>query len=278
MQFAALAKVNLTLDVVGKRLDGYHLLEGIYHAVNLYDTIQIEKSVEVSVESSIALPENNSVIRAVNEYKKRTGCGGAAVKVTKRIPSEAGLGGASADAAAVLRGMHRLYGILSHSELFDAALSVGADVPFCLAGGTALVGGIGEILTPLPHNRYHFLIVMDGPGISTKELFSKLVLPLRHPDNGAAVQSIRENDATALGKRMFNSLEAPAILINPKILEIKQRMLARGALGSSMTGSGSAVIGLFEDRKKAQAAAETFHDCAFVSVTESSYPTDVIYI
>jgi 4-diphosphocytidyl-2-C-methyl-D-erythritol kinase len=276
MQLAAYAKVNLTLDVLFKRPDGYHELAGIYHTVNLFDTVEIEKSNGVRVECDIPLPENNTAYRAACEYIRLAGCGGAHIRVIKRIPSEAGLGGASADAAAVLRGMQRLYGSLDETKLAEAALRIGADVPFCLSGGTALARGVGEILTPLPHPGLHFLVVRDGPGISTKALFSELSLPLRHPDNTAAEECIRKNDVRGLGSRMFNALEPAAIPLCPNILEIKQRMLYRGALGACMTGSGSAVIGLFENAKKAQSAAKTFDDCAFAKVTESTYQVTVM--
>jgi 4-diphosphocytidyl-2-C-methyl-D-erythritol kinase len=276
MQLAAYAKVNLTLDVLYKRPDGFHELLGIYHTVNLFDTVDIEKSDGVSVECDVPLPEDNTASRAAYEYMRLSGSCGARIRVTKRIPFEAGLGGASADAAAVLRGMQRLYGGLDETGIAEAALHVGADVPFCLFGGTAFAKGIGELLTPLPHNAYHILIVRDGPGISTKALFRELSLPLRHPNNEAALECVRNNDVRGLGSQMFNALEPAAIPLCPKILEIKQRMLYRGALGACMTGSGSAVIGMFESAKKAQSAAKTMGDCAFVKVTESTYPVTVM--
>lgn len=260
----AYAKVNLMLSVEGKRPDGYHELRTIMHSIDLFDTVTVQKAEGIAVACSVPLPEDNTAIRAAKAYGAHAGYpAGAHIRIEKRIPSEAGLGGASADAAAVLIGLQRMYGLLAHDALMRAAKSVGADVPFCIKGGCALAEGIGERLTPLPCVPLHLLIVKGTRGISTKELFSSLSAPPRGIDPQKAILSIRAGDVNELAKHMHNALEPAAIALVPKIAEYKKRLTELGALCAVMTGSGSAVAGVFESRDAAQSAAAAFPDADF---------------
>ena len=148
------AKINLTLEVLKKRTDGYHDLRTVMHSIDVCDTVTVELSGAndggIIVECTTPLPPVNTAFTAARLFREKTGCGGVRIQIKKRIPSEAGLGGASADAEAVLHGMQQLFGRISRDELYDIAKRVGADVPFCLHGGCALCEGIGEKLTPAP--------------------------------------------------------------------------------------------------------------------------------
>ena len=159
MDIKAYGKINLTLDVLYRRPDGCHQLRGVMCAVDVYDAVHIEPAAGVSVSFDEAVPPRNTAIMAARAFFEKTGRG-ADIYIQKGIPSEAGMGGASADAAGVLRGMNRLYGgPLSESELYSIGLSIGADVPFCLMGGCAVAEGIGEVLTPLPAPELNLLIM-----------------------------------------------------------------------------------------------------------------------
>lgn len=260
------AKVNLTLDVLYKRDDGYHELVSLMHTIALCDKLEAEKADDVRVEFDCTetIPQSNTVTRAVEAYRAAANCGGAHIFISKRIPSEAGLGGASADAAAALSAMQSLYGALSHDELLAAALSVGADVPFCLQGGAAIAKGIGEKLTPLKRLPLPLLVVRDTRGISTKELFSRLQLPTEHPATEEAIQAYISSDIALLGRCMSNALEHEACKLVPRISELKKRMLRCGALGACMSGSGSAIVGLFENASMLSSAEKAFSDCDFI--------------
>ena len=174
------AKINLTLEVLKKRTDGYHDLRTVMHSIDVCDTVTVELSEAndggIIVECTTPLPPVNTAFTAARLFREKTGCGGVRIQIKKRIPSEAGLGGASADAAAVLRGMQQLFGSISRDELYDIAKRVGADVPFCLHGSCALCEGIGEKLTPAPSAALPLLLVRGNRGISTGALFRSLDL------------------------------------------------------------------------------------------------------
>ncbi len=262
MRIRAYAKINLTLDVLRKRKDGYHDLCSIMHSIDLYDTVELEKLDGVEVECDPPLPEDSAAYRAARAYMALTGCG-ARIRISRSIPDEAGMGAASADAAAVLAGLDRMYGLLPIERLYKLAAMIGADVPFCLMQGCALAEGIGDILTPLARIPMALLIVKGGRGISTKSLFSGLKLPVPHPDTVAAIRAVKAGDVRALSGCMFNALEAVAVLEAPEIGALKARLLASGALAATMTGSGSAVVGVFASYGDAESAAPHFADCAF---------------
>ena len=261
----AYAKVNLTLDVLKKRGDGYHDLRSIMHCIDLYEAVTLEPADTISVSCDVPLPENSATYRAARAYMALTGFG-AHIGIKKFIPDEAGLGAASANAAAVFLGMQKLYGALSEERVYALAAMIGADVPFCMMQGCALAEGIGEKLTPLKRIPLDLLIVKSAKGISTKTLFSSLTLPVKHPNTRAALRAVERGDVRALAKHMHNALEERACAFVPEIRALKERLLKAGALGATMTGSGSAVVGVFESAVEARRAAKEFTDCEFVRV------------
>lgn len=267
IQERAYAKLNLTLGVLYKRHDGYHALDTLMQSVDLFDTLTIERDTQVSVTATgQTLPYNNTLRRAALAYQAYTGKG-ARIHVVKRIPAESGMGGGSADAAAVLNGMQKLYDSLDEGTIADIALLVGADVPFCLRGGLQRAEGIGELLTPLAGCDMHFVIAKPALGVSTKQLFYSLKLPRPQPDTARAIAAIAGGDLRALGKLLFNALEEAATAFVPAIGELHDALLQHGAFGASMTGSGSTVFGLFETEEQASAAAGAIQDLApFVRV------------
>lgn len=252
----AYAKVNLTLGVLYKRPDGYHALDGLMQTVDLYDTVTLEKSTGITVTASgMVLPYRNTLRRAAELFYEQTGLG-ASIHVTKRIPAEAGMGGGSADGAAVLRGLNRLHDHPLPERLLPAlALKVGADVPFLLRGGLQRAQGVGEILTPLPYQSLWLVLAKPAAGVSTAALFSSLALPLPKPDTLAAAKAVRAGDAKALAPLLFNAMEEAAVSILPEIGSLKRTLLSLGALNAVMTGSGSTVFGLFATEEEAETAA-----------------------
>lgn len=284
LRLLAPAKINLTLDVLRRRPNGYHDLDMLMMGVSLCDLVWIAPSpksrvyytggsapVNEPVEVSPAALD--TVSRALLAYNARTrrACG-AIVHVHKEIPSEAGLGGGSADAGAVLRAMQRLYNnALSQEALHDAALEVGADVPFCLHNDACRAGGVGEELIFLrtPRKSFFFLVVKPLQGISTGALFSSLQLPVPHPDTQAAQHALITGNAAALGNALQNALQPAAATLLPEIDHYCTRLLEAGALGAAMTGAGSAAFGLFPTEAAARAAYARFPDAAFRAVCHS---------
>lgn len=267
IQERACAKVNLTLGVTGRRSDGYHTLDSLMVTTDLCDDVTVTRCREVIVTcTGMFLPYRNTLRAAAERYRALTGRG-ARIHVYKRIPAEAGLGGGSADAAAVLRGMQRLYGEAEERDLYDIALRVGADVPFCLQGGLCRAQGVGEVLTPFRLGApLHLVLAKPAAGVSTRALFERLNLPQPLPDTARAMAALSGGDVRALGPLLCNALQAEAEALVPEIGTLRQRLLALGALGASMTGSGSAVFGLFETPEAAAAACAAIAEepaCAF---------------
>ncbi len=254
----AYAKLNLTLGVLYKRMDGYHALDTLMQTVSLFDrvTVSPSKTVEVHVTGA-DLPFENTMYKAAKLYQAASGKG-ALITCEKRLPSEAGMGGGSADAAAVLRGLQRLHRMLTDGELRRIALTVGADVPFCLQGGLCRCEGVGEILTPVVGPTLHFAVVKPPRGVSTKALFQSLSLPRKRVETVRCLARLGKNDLPGAAACMENALEGPAVELVPEIGQIKTALLEKGALAASMTGSGSAVFGLFESSEGAQAALVGF--------------------
>lgn len=270
IQERACAKVNLTLGVTGRRSDGYHTLDSLMVTTDLCDDVTVTRCREVIVTcTGMFLPYRNTLRAAAERYRALTGRG-ARIHVYKRIPAEAGLGGGSADAAAVLRGMQRLYGEAEERDLYDIALRVGADVPFCLQGGLCRAQGVGEVLTPFRLGApLHLVLAKPAAGVSTRALFERLNLPQPLPDTARAMAALSSGDVRALGPLLCNALQAEAEALVPEIGTLRQRLLALGALGACMTGSGSAVFGLFETPEAAAAACAAIAEepaCAFARV------------
>lgn len=270
IQERACAKVNLTLGVTGRRSDGYHTLDSLMVTTDLCDDVTVTRCREVIVTcTGMFLPYRNTLRAAAERYRALTGRG-ARIHVYKRIPAEAGLGGGSADAAAVLRAMQRLYGEAEERDLYDIALRVGADVPFCLKGGLCRAQGVGEVLTPFRLGApLHLVLAKPAAGVSTRALFERINLPQPLPDTARAMAALSGGDVRALGLLLCNALQAEAEALVPEIGTLRQRLLALGALGASMTGSGSAVFGLFETPEAAAAACAAIAEepaCAFARV------------
>lgn len=256
---SAPGKINLTLDILGRREDGYHEMEMIMHAVSLENTVYLTKQEKAGIRlacSNPAVPtgEKNLAYRAALAFFSAWGhCFGLDIRVEKRVPMEAGMAGGSADAAGVLAGLNELTGSpFSLEELCQIGLTLGADIPFCLHGGAALVQGIGEKITPLaPLENGWFVIAKPPQGVKTAGCFAAYdaLDCVRHPNTPQALEAMQKQDLAALGPLFENVLEQAVDL--PVVGEIRESMLKNGALGSRMTGSGSAVFGLFTDKNPA---------------------------
>ena len=266
----AYAKLNLTLGVLYKRADGYHALDSIMQTVDLFDTVTVERARDIVVTSTgMLLPYDNTVRRAAELYRALTGRS-VQIRVIKRIPAEAGLGGGSADAAATLNALQELYGEVDEKTLLEIAAKVGADVPFCLKGGTQRAEGIGEVLTPVRGMKLHLVVAKPTEGVSTKKLFSLLKLPRTMPETTAALKALSDGNLDALCPLLYNALEEPAIELVPEIGRIKRDLLALGAKAACMSGSGSAVFGVFADKAAAEQARAGLSNVAFSCVCESN--------
>lgn len=262
LKLKAKAKINLGLDVVRKREDGYHEVRMIMQMINLYDKITLRKKTEPGITvtanlSYLPVNEDNLVYRAakllMDEFQVD---GGLEIELQKYIPVAAGMAGGSTDAAAVMVGVNRIFQLgLNKKQLMKRGVKIGADVPFCIMRGTALAEGIGEELTPLPAMP-HCSLVIAKPKIhvSTKFVYSNLKVGelTEHPDIDGQVQALRENNLEQLVTRMGNVLETVTIPAYPVIDEIKHTMMKYGAMGAMMSGSGPTVFGIFEKEDKAQ--------------------------
>ncbi len=266
MRLTARAKINWTLDIVGQRADGYHLMDMLMQPVTLADDVVLLPADEITLTTggSPLLPadEKHLAWRAAMALKRHTGYpGGAAIHVEKRIPVGAGMGGGSADAAAVLVGLNRLWGLNLPTEALEAVgLTLGADVPFCVRGGLTRTTGIGEIMEDLPCGKtWPLVVIQPCEGLSTKEIFTAYhegVVDAR-PDNDAAAAALACGDATALSAAMANVMQPVSEQRRPGIGEAIRALEECGAFAARMTGSGSAVFGAFEDTALATKAYET---------------------
>lgn len=264
LEIAGYAKINLTLDILGLRPDGYHEVEMIMQSIKLHDRLFFEAAEDISFSCSFpGVPpgEDNLAYRAAFLLQEYTGQRkGAAIVLQKNIPVEAGLAGGSADAAAALKGLNSLWGLgLTLSELMELGARLGADVPFCLMGGTALAKGKGEALTPLPVLPGLGVVLIKPPfGVSTGKVYKQYDLGgggLR-PDTKAMLAAIRERNATQICCLPANVLEATVSCLHPEIILAKNMLLAAGAAGAAMSGSGTTVFGLCESEAKAGVIAE----------------------
>lgn len=263
------AKINLSLDVTGKRQDGYHLLRMIMQTISLFDEVRIEKrkdGIRVNCNNQ-SIPQNSSntaykaALLMFEQYKLQ---GGVEIYIEKNIPVAAGLAGGSADAAGVIKGINKLYNLnLKMEEMAEIGLRVGADVPYCLTGGTALAEGIGERLTPLKALKETWcLIAKPDISVSTAEVYGKLKVDeiFKHPNTEELIYYIQEGDVESLSHNMVNVLELVTIKEHPVIFEIKNIMVEYHAYGSLMSGSGPTVFGLFGDRESAEACYNRLRD------------------
>lgn len=266
IRLKALAKINLGLDVTGCREDGYHLVRMIMQTIHLFDSVQMEKikETEIRLTTNIRfLPtnEHNIAYKAAKLLMDEFGIRqGIHIDIKKCIPVSAGMAGGSTDAAAVLYGMNQMYGLkLSNRQLARRALTLGADVPYCLMRGTALAEGIGEKLTRLPAMpRCPVVIAKPGISVSTKWVYENLSLDdeSAHPDIDRLIDDIKQQDLKELASHMGNILEGVTIREYPVIAQIKESLIGHGALNAMMSGSGPTVFALFDDRSRAREAAD----------------------
>ena len=284
IRLKALAKINIGLDVLRRREDGYHDVKMIMQTVGIYDQICLnrEKTPGIRVKTNLFyLPdnENNLVYKAakllMDEFSIEDG---VSIDLNKYIPVAAGMAGGSSDAASVLYGMNKMFSLgLSQDELMRRGVKIGADVPYCIMRGTALAEGIGEILTPLPPMPACFVLVAKpGISVSTKFVYENLhandLRPEQHPDIDAAIAGIRAGDLKATAQAMGNVLELVTAREYPVIEEIKSFMKKRGALNAMMSGSGPTVFGLFENKTTARNA---FYQLRRTNLAKQVYLTEI---
>lgn len=272
MQARAYAKINFCLDVTGKRADGYHDLITVMQTVDLYDqlTFQVRNSdrkriVITSNLDSLPVDKNNLVYRAADLFMGLTGlCLEGSIHIEKNIPVAAGLGGGSSDAGCTLRVLNQLTGNRIDLETLSAeSKAIGADVPFSVYGGTALVTGIGEHVKPFClKDDLWLVLVCPNISVSTKSVFQKYVLDQNddRKKTRQVVNALEQGDVRLLGLNLFNKLESVTIKDYPEIGEIKKMLVDTGAWGAVMSGSGPTVLGLYPKPEEARAAQEYIAD------------------
>ena len=266
MDLKALAKINLGLDVLGRRENGYHDVRMVMQSVYLYDNVRLEAREEPGIELSsnlYYLPDDTGNIAykaaqmMIEEFHLE---GGVRITLDKHIPVAAGMAGGSSNAAAVLFGMNRLFGLeLTRQELMERGVLLGADVPYCILRGTVLAEGIGEKLTVLPSIPKCAVLIAKPPvSVSTRVVYEALDSKeiVKHPDIDGLIRALEEGSLKTVAACMGNVLEDVTIPKYPVIREIKQEMLEAGALNAMMSGSGPTVFGLFENKIKARNAQE----------------------
>lgn len=259
------AKINLSLDVLGTLPNGYHEVKMVMQTVSLYDLVELTKQDEgISLSCSVKfLPVNsdNLAYRAAEAFFKETGIeGGVKIFLKKHIPIGAGLAGGSGNAAAVLTGLNKMYEAnLSTEKLCEIGKSLGADVPYCIIGGTRLAEGIGEKLSPLPKMpNCHLVLVKPTFSISTKWVYDNIdaCKDLVHPPTDNLIEALEKGDLKLLCQNMGNVLEDVSIAHYPVLTQVKEDLISLGAIGAQMSGSGPTVFGIFEDEEKANNAKE----------------------
>ena len=265
MRLRAFAKINLGLDILRKREDGYHEVRMIMQTIQMYDVLEMKKVKKPGISLSVNYPyipsdERNLVYKAakllMDEFQVKEGVD---IRLEKFIPVAAGMAGGSSDAAAAMVGINHLFKLgLSEKDLMDRAVNIGADVPYCIMRGTALAEGIGEKLTRIAQvPDCYVLIGKPGIGVSTKTAYESLQLDKiqSHPDIDGMIRDIENGNLLAMTDKMGNVFESGIIGKYPVIGEIKDLMEANGALKAMMSGSGPTVFGIFDYREKMEAAA-----------------------
>lgn len=255
MKCKAYAKINLTLAITGIREDGYHTLHTVMQQVSLHDDLTVEKadSLTFTCNDETLAGEKNLCVKGAKAFFARTGIsGGAAIHLEKSLPMGAGMGGGSADCAAVLKALNELYGDpLTEEELLSLGATLGADVPFCIKGGKCLCTGIGEVLTPLPGGDTLYLVIAKGKeSLSTPEMYRR-------------ADAAKERWSNPAREGFYNDFEPVAEAVLPEISHLKTRLTELGATFAMMTGSGSAVFGIFENEDATVPAAEALRNEGF---------------
>lgn len=262
----AYAKINIGLDVLRRRADGYHEVKMIMQTVDIYDELVLERRKQPGIElrmdnSDLPSGGDNLICRAADLlFREKEITGGVNISLTKRIPIAAGMAGGSADAAAALRGVNELFDLgYSLKELQALGVGLGADIPYCLAGGTMLSEGIGEILTPLPAPpAAHLVIAKPDINVSTAFVYGNLHADRLawHPDIDGMIVALQKGDLDGITDRLGNVLETVTVKAHPVIEQIKELLRKQGAENALMSGSGPTVFGIFKEKETAARAAE----------------------
>ena len=270
MRLQAFAKINLGLDVLGKREDGYHEVRMIMQTIRMYDQLDMRKSVEPGIHLTtnkkyIPVDENNLVWRAAKLMMDTCGIiEGVSIHLHKVIPVAAGMAGGSSDAAATPVGMNRLFHCgLSKEKLMELGVQIGADVPYCVLRGTALAEGIGEKLTVLPPMPDCWILIgKPGISVSTKYVYTTLDLNTDtvHPDIDGMKKALEDGNLYGITERMGNVLQDVTIPAYPEVERIKEQMKTLGAVNAMMSGSGPTVFGIFDNEEKAQEACQKLRE------------------
>ena len=282
LELKALAKINLGLDVLGRRENGYHDVRIVMQTIYLYDKVTLNKTEEPGIQlktnlSYLPVDDKNIAYKAAKMLMEEFNIeDGIEIILDKHIPVAAGLAGGSSNAAAVLVGMNRLFQLgLSQQELMDRGVKLGADVPYCVMRGTVLAEGIGEILTPLtPMPKCFVLVAKPGISVSTKTVYEKLDAKEieDHPDIDGIIEGLDEGDLNKVAASMGNVLERVTIEDYPIIDEIKNVMKEEGALNAMMSGSGPTVFGIFDDKAMAKQAEQKIRQ---LELTKQVYVVNV---
>ncbi len=283
MRLKAMAKINLGLDVLGKREDGYHEVRMIMQTIRMYDILDIRKTRRPGIVLTTNLPfiptdQRNLVYKAAQMLMEEFDVEeGLSIKLRKFIPVAAGMAGGSSDAAAAFVGVNRMFHLgLTEEQLMERAVKVGADVPYCIMRGTALAEGIGEKLTRLPRVPHCYVLVgKPGVNVSTKTAYENLKLDdpaVVHPDIDGMVTAVRNGDLDGMISRMGNVFEPGIISKYPVIQEIKDLMESNGARKAMMSGSGPTVFGIFDDKEKMDRAAAVLRESR---LAKTVFATDV---
>ena len=282
IRLKARAKINLGLDVLGKREDGYHEVRMVMQTIGIYDRLILTKipEEEIRITSNLAfLPvnENNLIYKAIKLLKDEYHFpGGISVDLNKFIPVAAGMAGGSTDAASTMFGVNRLFGLnLSMGKMMELGVRLGADVPYCVMRGTALAEGIGEKLTritPVPH--MWILIAKPQINVSTRLVYEQLDMGgiQKHPDIDGIIRAIEAQDVVRIAQSMGNVLENVTVPLYPVIETIKQDMLSHGAINAMMSGSGPTVFGLFPNEKEIRRAYDALKQSG---LAKNVYTSDI---
>ena len=282
IELKALAKINLGLDVLGRRENGYHDVRMVMQSIYLYDDVKIERTKKPGIEIKtnlyfLPVGENNIAYKAaallLEEFRIEEG---VIITLDKHIPVAAGMAGGSSNAAAVLFGMNRIFGLgLSQKGLMARGIKLGADVPYCIMRGTVLAEGIGEELTELPPMPKCTVLIAKPPiSVSTKTVYEALDARkgLNHPDINRLIEGLETGNLPYIASAMGNVLEEVTIPLHPVIEEIKNEMKTAGALNAMMSGSGPTVFGLFENKTQARKAQEKIRNKA---LAKQAYVTNI---
>lgn len=287
LEVTARAKINLTLDVIGKRPDGYHQVEMIMQTINLADNIILEQNSKDGIMVSSNNPEipansDNLAYRAAMALKQASGFpGGVKIHIDKQIPVEAGLAGGSTNAAAVLKGLNRLWSLgLTIDQLMGIGKTIGSDIPFCILGGTALATGTGVEVAPIPPvPEMHLVLVKPYFGVSTARVYQNFrpEKVIKRPDTQGMLKAIQAGDREAIITLCANTLESVTLELYPQVAEIKERLTKAGAQGVLMSGSGPTVFGFVQDEFQGKEVIRQVADLGstFVVKTANSGSFDI---